>query len=143
MTSGIFISCMECRISRPLEAYDPELVDMVCKDCKRKKLAAVAGRRATLDALPEVQYLVQWFPAQIKEAAAEGRLHPDIATYTGDDTGQCPCPVCGMRHWADDDAEQCCLPGVERYADWVTRFELSGGNDKQLFIQQKLCEAAV
>lgn len=36
-------------------------------------------------------------------------------------TGEHPCPVCGLRHWTEDNADMCCIPGIVRL--WLDRLE--------------------
>lgn len=44
-------------------------------------------------------------------AHAEGRLHPDLARDIGVETGKHECVICGMRHWTEGEADDCC-PGA-------------------------------
>ena len=49
------------------------------------------------------------FTRPLRIAHEEGRLHPDIARELGLETGDHPCPVCGMLHWSIEEGAGCCI----------------------------------
>lgn len=80
------------------------------KEAERIAFAKMAGRIRSLDITePAIR-------RALEVAASEGRLDPGLAMQIGAETGSFRCGVCGMLNWTSDEANDCCLPGLEEHA---------------------------
>lgn len=104
-----FARCRKCGKDRFSGEFDALLAgDMICNGCKRDELERGKTPAKDVSTDEALRHLVRWNLPQLKEAAAEGRLHPDLARIMAVETGCRTCGVCGMRHWDAAGATNCC-----------------------------------
>lgn len=120
----IDLECACCLETK--DAYRFPAGSAICHACHQQAKDAQA-RRSQMLKLDLDEIIATGLDAALKPAlllaAAEGRLHPSIAQILGVETGRHDCPVCGMLHWYETDANDCCMPGLEQFRrenpDWV------------------------
>ena len=66
---------------------------------------------------PQTRFLLErmWY----ERAAKEGRLDPEIAAEMRLEPGKFTCGICGIWTRTEEEADECCLPGVEEFEDLV------------------------